>query len=1654
MGKLRNRAKQALSVVVAVCLAWATVVVPGAFAQGDSTGDSAAIALQAAEPAASDSPYTMEVTFDGEKLNSGGGNDLFSSSSWPSGTSKTASVTLTRNASVASDSNKDYVLCMRCSEVFYFAGLPDASKITGVDEVAIVENAAPKVNLSDGQAGQPLPGFSPYSGEIRLKLNAAVETVTVSGVGIGFNAAMTGYTGGAQIIRDPLGFSLVNVDSSEDLEDFANSGAQVLQSSAVSSVSVSTGRSGGSMKNTLSTKKFADGGVTEQNVNIGKDGTITYAGGTAGQNSQLFKSVVVEFDCPYISVEDRNYYLSFNNNDTALSDNKQGAKTAFKMSQNAVYDENSHTITYRFENIYLGGHTILFMSPVFSWPSDEALGSYSVSDPIQIQGATWRITEQKSYTEASTTLASSYGSTWHASYVKAGPNISLVSSDAAKNDLSQKIATRHLYNGLTRDSGIEGPLGFFDIHNKGASDSGDLKMEVEFNTDESSGAKYYVTRMNLPSYQSSSQVAVHYVLSNGAQEVGGDATGLKPDAKGTLVCLASTLRRLSGVGGDYYIKLLSYTTRLQAGTAYHYETAHLYRNRSADAGLFSGYIEGDPNAADCSASAKMTISSAGNEPIDEENNTSLETVERSFIDGDDYIAFAPQAIKFGSGEGSSSTSITAGDSARLSFSASISAEEYAMDGTVMVNGYHTFRDGIFYIALPKGVSISGSGQVAVAGASSSNPVVGEVKELEGSGFKQGNVEGSWWAVQVSGINTNGGQTISVSVQLATALDMQSVSWNFFNCVAIQAKNQRLSWGAAENRSTLFNSVEKMTNNGSASVGALGVALNRNTDLGLDMNKFGINVYGGNTSATLTIARAEAKLDVATSLHLEGDAQQGAASIKLSDVDKTIGYDVTVSSEDGGHAQDFSYYIPVPKTGSAIDAESFVASCDVPLSMTDAMEVADVKTGSQVAAEDSPFEVSYTTLAGLTADSVRGEGVEWTSSPGGWSEVTAVRVTTKQEATVTANASYRFSLRLKCDLDQASLEKKAGLAAQWRSFGRYTYVRNGVSTSNTYPSEPNTLAACCAKNCGSTDAVLNTGAASGSAGPTVSSIDISADAGLSFERAQTLRVKSVAVSTGTELLNDPPTDLSGSDANSKFKVSFNINNERSSAITVLDGKGGGSWSVDASGSIRLQAAVTFSKALTDATTERYVDLVIGNDCVDITWRVNLKRTVAPVAAEGSGVAAGACYQVPTVGDSCSIARNSAFTALFVAENFVPANYSGQSIGLESISSSDDVAAEAGDAEIAFPQGTAITMMPLDESSNVTGCWQHVAAVGESSVGLDAFTRVAGGSSAPFTCDTTSPSQTTLRYMLVVDFSGVDSAAQLSLQACSIVFRAAPKEGVESGEVRIAERVDLCDGASFELSASASGDAADGLSVSLQRGVVKSTGSESCLDDKSLSLVVAPQTDGDVLPADARLRTGGDGSSAQTYTRNSAGYFIIPIGTISPGTNTTDLTLESDMFPDAAKAYRFTARLMLSNSSEAEAPANGAEVASYSFTLSKPERECPAVKVTGTQVAASADWAAGQELDLTIGKIPSGASLTVSAHSGLEGNQQVTDLLSSVCGVFDIENGTGTYDPSKPGQMTRTLVLSGNAQPGTYRLLFEVKAQGGRTLLSVPYYLVVR
>lgn len=1547
-------------------------------------------------------PFDMECTFDGKILDNTKGNVA---DNWNVADSKTLKVTLTKNREVNVDSAKKYYVCLKVPDMFYFNGLPDASKINGVSDVKIIKNTTPKVNNSAGSTID-LEKFSAYSGEIRLEINPTVEVITITDIGISCNEQLIGYVGGSQTINSLIGMSVVKVDKSKDIQSFGENDEEKIADCRITEENVTSGSlSGTGLKNVMSITGFNTEPIDQQDVTLGSAGKIAYAGGTAGANEQVYKEMTVVFHCPYIlDNENQAHYLKFDLDDTALSNNKQGSKQGYKLDKKAEYNESNHTITYTFKDIYLGGHTNLFYSPNFSWPEDMDVDQ--IKSKIEIKGADWEISNQTCYTGAGATLRRSYSPTKHAYYIPEQVDVAMTSSAQASKD--QKIAKRYLYQGLTREKGNEGTLGFFDVHNNGSIKSPELNIRFSFNTDPDSKGKYYVTRVNLPVDQNTKGTDVEYILTNDSTEIKGT---IHYTNKTSFACNVKDLRTKSGVDGTYYIKDLSYTTQLKEGTMYHAETAHLNRNREKDSGLFFGYIEGELNQT---ATAKMTIASKdGETKITADNKRQIESTETSWISSDDYIAYGLTKMQV---NGDNTQYITAGDSTKLNFGASISTEEYSMNDNGKVNGYHVFRDGIMYICLPKDVSIAGKEQVKVTQESRNISIDHiNVRKVDNSECTVNDTEAQWWQIEVEGINALK-STFSVEVQLSTNNQMKGIVWNFRNCVGIRVKDQKVSWAAASNQTQIYQDITKLTKSDNVGIRALGNSLKTNEN----PDKLGICFYNSSVTVKLNIARAEARLGVETALQADNSSQ--SQNLKITDKKTKINYDVKISSNDGGYANDFSYYIPIVSSKSAIDVDGLVAKNEFNLQLQSALEIKDVN-GKIMSDDESPYEVTYTTKSNLNSTTIREDDVEWKSGTAvtDYSEVTAIRIVTKQNKFINNGETYEFISKLGYDGDD--FDQMAGKKVQWRSFGHYTYTRNNAQTTNTYPSQDNMITIGYQKDLSGSEKNIMLDTADTAKDPASEVINIEP----TFKKLQELKIKKIEVSGGTQLIGEDPKNLTGTQANNKFKITCKIN-QGSESVLLPSNMNNTNWTVEANEKIKLTVNVYYSKAMTDAVTPRYVKLTIGNDDIDMIYQINLKRIIQVANATGSGITAGEIYQVPKLDPTktCSISQNSSFTGLYVVNSFVSGNFKNQMITWKK----DNV-------ETNLPNKTTVIMMPISEDNRVEGYWYYKSQGGKSKIDLKEFVKMSGKET--YNYDTSTTTGTTLRYLFVVNFGRADA----SVGNYKLAFGA---EGISDDNKFDDVELPVTLEAKTTYSLDVSNVEDSELTKNISYKINKSKGNDSYSQGKTLALVITPE-EVDNLPADVYLSDGEN-----KYTRTKDNQFIIPIGTIEDGTK--KLTLKSDMFPEKEITYKFKAQLYLVNSNDSKSALSGEKIGEEKkLEFTKKQTVIPSLKVTGTQVATISDWSGGQDIQISMKNITTNEkTLIVTPYIGITGIQKATDLLSSVSGVFQFENGIGTYDSTKTA--TNKLVLNSSIRSGTYRLIFEVKDKDGETELTVPYYIIVK
>lgn len=230
----------------------------------------------------------------------------------------------------------------------------------------------------------------------------------------------------------------------------------------------------------------------------------------------------------------------------------------------------------------------------------------------------------------------------------------------------------------------------------------------------------------------------------------------------------------------------------------------------------------------------------------------------------------------------------------------------------------------------------------------------------------------------------------------------------------------------------------------------------------------------------------------------------------------------------------------------------------------------------------------------------------------------------------------------------------------------------------------------------------------------------------------------------------------------------------------------------------------------------------------------------------------------------------------------------------------------------------------------------------------------------------------------------------------------------------------------------------------RYTVNNAENDSRYKDRTLALVVG----GTDLPAEAKLTVGDT-----TYTRNSSGMFVIPLGKAQDaGTFSKTLSLQADSLENG-ESCELTAKLWVSATAVAEKPLMGDCVVNGLKITFTAEKE-PSLEVDSMSQRVVDPEELKQNISLSYGTkdIPAGATVTLEVQKKVTSSSYSTDsvYIENVNGNMDSTLGVFTI-PSEGGNLT--LRFSSSLEAGNYRILFKVTDSSGNVLLEVPYRFVV-
>lgn len=300
-----------------------------------------------------------------------------------------------------------------------------------------------------------------------------------------------------------------------------------------------------------------------------------------------------------------------------------------------------------------------------------------------------------------------------------------------------------------------------------------------------------------------------------------------------------------------------------------------------------------------------------------------------------------------------------------------------------------------------------------------------------------------------------------------------------------------------------------------------------------------------------------------------------------------------------------------------------------------------------------------------------------------------------------------------------------------------------------------------------------------------------------------------------------------------------------------------------------------------------------------------------------------------GTETTISRDSAYTAAFKVDNYVPDFYNVPKLTFDSN----------------IPAGTTIILLER-QTNGAKNYWYYRADSETIEVLLTAFQKMGESGAAAYAVPAlgTGEKYANLDYQFIVDFSR--SADGCSGDGLNMTLEAAhidsePK-AVKAPEIESSVKVSMKN-RTFKITPE--GTNGNGLTNSFTCTFnVDGSAAASKWDDRASALILKP-VNNPVLPADARIKAVIGGETTYLYKNKES--FIVPLSLLNTEKKVS-LTLESALFPKEEAKYEFTAEWLVSPSKAGKAPVKGDMVGGLQQVIFKSaEKQTPSLKSEGAQ-----------------------------------------------------------------------------------------------------------
>ena len=756
---------------------------------------------------------------------------------------------------------------------------------------------------------------------------------------------------------------------------------------------------------------------------------------------------------------------------------------------------------------------------------------------------------------------------------------------------------------------------------------------------------------------------------------------------------------------------------------------------------------------------------------------------------------------------------------------------------------------------------------------------------------------------------------------------------------------------------------------------------------------------------------------------QGSITQESSNQSILEKTDIVNYNLDISCLNGGKAEGFLYYIPIPKNTMVKD--NFFVNDDIQEFFNLGLIGPTIITGSDV------IRFEYTFKSGLTYDQLK-NNEEWYSEEDieknidlQWEDVTYIKLTFKENA-IENGTITRITAKLKYVGD--SYEAEAGFKNIWHSGGFYTYINNGRLSSGNFPTSGISVDLNCFINMN--EITLTAAKNMNPQNPNnVNTKTIEKSEFPEFKKAQTfsiIGVETYNVALQTKSYINSNIDMPGIDANRTFAVSVLMNDgSEKDIINSVETNPVQLGSIAQNNAPNFTYKIYNADAISDNSQTRYIIVTLtSNNGVTIRQKININRELAMATDPHSAIVAGKRYLM--FDDTTSeviISQDSAFSTQFVI-NYIPDTYSEQIITFSNN----------------LPIGTNMILANLTDSQNPT-YWYYKLNSKESIINLENFIAMGKNNEEKYT-KSTGIDSVEEKIILIVDFSQCAEYISVGEYTVKMTLKGNNEniDDVTSKELKFITKARR----TFSLNNDESAIAGEDFYVSYLMS--EPEGSESKYEGQKLSLVINASV---AVPSDISLIVNDI-----TYYLNSNKQFIIPLGDMEKKSGTVKMRMWSNMFPNNGGEYLFNIELWVSATANASAPMLGEKVKTSEIKVIANKKIKPSLKVTNMSKRAIYKGELSNLITIDYDYIEApNCYITLELQQKVgTGYQKITDKLNQVnnntnhnLGAFSVTNLNGKNQA--------TIKLSSSTSIGTYRLLFRVYDENSNQLLEIPYNFMV-